>query len=324
MKKKLLDILVCPECKTSLNLNGAKEKNGEIFEGSLICEKCNSSYPIIKYIPRFVDSKNYARNFGFEFYVHPKTQLDSFSGIGVSEYRFKFDTGWDEKDMKDNLVLEVGCGAGRFSEFPLKSSAELVSIDLSSAVDVCLKNIGLNEKHHIVQANIYKLPFKEHSFDKVFCLGVLQHTPDPKKSFESILKQVKGNGGKLAANCYQKTGIYMTQPKYILRPITKRLPHKFLMKLVKTGAPTAVKFGKRARKTKFPVLSKWFKQFIPNFDDYPFTDAQWVDWATLIIFDMLSPWYDQPQTIEGIKGWVSEHKFNKSEVLDGVLIRVTL
>ncbi|MFC1624815.1 methyltransferase domain-containing protein [Patescibacteria group bacterium] len=324
MKKKLLSLLVCPECKESLDLTGAKEKKGEIIDGNLVCSKCKASYPIINYIPRFVDSKNYARNFGFEFYVHPKTQLDSFSGIGVSEHRFKFDTGWDEKDMKDNLILEIGCGAGRFSEFPLRAGAELVSIDLSSAVDVCLENIGLNKNHHIIQANIYNLPFKEHSFDRVFCLGVLQHTPDPKKSFESILKYPKKNGGKFAANCYQKTGVYMTQPKYVLRPITKRLPHKFLMKIVKTIAPIAVKFGEKARKTKVPILSKWFIQFIPNFDDYPFTNAQWVDWATLTIFDMLSPWYDQPQTIEEIKEWVKELDLKKAEVLDGVLIRVTL
>ena len=51
--------------------------------------------------------------------------------------------------------------------------------------------MGLRKNHNLVQASMYKLPFKKASFDKVFCLGVLQHTPDPKKSFFCLTEMAK-------------------------------------------------------------------------------------------------------------------------------------
>lgn len=322
MNRSFLKLLVCPNCKQELRISKDKIKNNEIYSGILKCEKCKKEYPIINYIPRFVDSKNYTQNFGYEFSVHPKTQLDSYTKLDICKNRFIYDTGWDKSDLKNNLVLEVGCGAGRFSEFPLQSGAELVSVDMSNAVDVNLKNLGFNPKHHIVQASIYNLPFRLNSFDKVFCLGVLQHTPEPKKSFYCLTDMAKIKGGKVSANCYQKTPIYMIQPKYIFRPITTRMSDKNLMQIVKKIVPLGLKFGKSVYKSRIPLISTYFKQFVPNFDDYPLTDEQWKDWATLIVFDWFSPKFDQPQTVEEVTNWVKEKNFNNYYVGEGVIVRV--
>ncbi len=59
----------------------------------------------------------------------------------------------------------------------------------------------------IVQASVYEMPFPDKLFDKAFCFGVLQHTPDPKGAFLSIPPHVK-EGGKVVADVYLKSYIF--------------------------------------------------------------------------------------------------------------------
>lgn len=54
MKRKLNDILVCPMCKSKLELKIEEEKNEEIVTGSLTCTKCNEVYPIKEGIPNLL------------------------------------------------------------------------------------------------------------------------------------------------------------------------------------------------------------------------------------------------------------------------------
>jgi len=53
MKRSLMDILCCPECKGELDLR-VKEENDEIKEGSLHCEICDVEYPIEDGIPNML------------------------------------------------------------------------------------------------------------------------------------------------------------------------------------------------------------------------------------------------------------------------------
>lgn len=54
MKKNLMDILACPVCKSQLELRVEKEDAEEIVTGSLICAKCEESYPIEDTIPNLL------------------------------------------------------------------------------------------------------------------------------------------------------------------------------------------------------------------------------------------------------------------------------
>jgi uncharacterized protein YbaR (Trm112 family) len=54
MKPKLMDILACPVCKGSLKLDVVEEKDGDVITGSLLCPKCNYSYPIRDSIPNLL------------------------------------------------------------------------------------------------------------------------------------------------------------------------------------------------------------------------------------------------------------------------------
>jgi len=54
MKKDLMDILACPVCKGVLELHIESEEGDEVLEGSLLCAKCDESYPIAGGIPNLL------------------------------------------------------------------------------------------------------------------------------------------------------------------------------------------------------------------------------------------------------------------------------
>ena len=54
MKISILEYLVCPSCRSKLKLKSKSKSKNEIYEGNLICTKCNDKFKISKGIPRFV------------------------------------------------------------------------------------------------------------------------------------------------------------------------------------------------------------------------------------------------------------------------------
>ena len=147
----------------------------------LLSDDGKSKYKIKKNIPRFVPESNYSDSFGFQWNKFRKTQLDSYSGMRISENRLFKATGLNEKTLKGDLVLEAGSGAGRFTEVLVKQKINLYSFDYSSAVDANFLNNGGSSNLTLFQGDIFNIPFKDCTFDHVICLGVLQHTQTPKE-----------------------------------------------------------------------------------------------------------------------------------------------
>jgi uncharacterized protein YbaR (Trm112 family) len=54
MKESILEIIVCPICKISLELRDAVRDGNEITGGNLFCTKCQHSYPIVDGIPNLL------------------------------------------------------------------------------------------------------------------------------------------------------------------------------------------------------------------------------------------------------------------------------
>jgi SAM-dependent methyltransferase len=203
MKEKLLDLLACPVCGGDILLAYASRyEDKEIIEGVLSCKKCEREYKIIRGVPRFADLSRIeqekaetAANFGWQW-TH-FTQADE-------KYKEQF-LGWLQPVKPDffagKIILEGGCGKGRHTLLAAKWNArEIVGIDLSAAVETAFQATRDLPNAHVVQADIYKLPFKK-SFDYAFSVGVLHHTPEPKKAFASLASKVK-RGGALSAWVY--------------------------------------------------------------------------------------------------------------------------
>ena len=54
MRRQLMDILVCPECRSELSLSVTEERDDEIVSGSLKCQSCGETYPIEDTIPNML------------------------------------------------------------------------------------------------------------------------------------------------------------------------------------------------------------------------------------------------------------------------------
>jgi len=266
-------------------------------------------FPIVNGVVRIENNSNYADNFGYQWNKFRQTQIDT-ENLTISKKRFFSETGWTDSTLDGQNILEVGCGAGRFSRVVLSSTnAMLYSIDLSSAVEANYKNnLKYKERIKIFQASIYDMPFEKGSFDKVFCLGVLQHTPNFKKSIESLADKVK-IGGELVVDFYPINGWWTRiNAKYILRPFVKKLDHEMLLNLIEKNVDWMIKlyfFNKRIK------LGKILNRFIPIPDILTtiprgLSYKELREWVVLDTFDMFSPEYDNPQKISIVKKWVND------------------
>src|SRR5437870_3321586 len=100
--------------------NGAAEITASTR--SLVC-RSGCRIPVVCGIPRFVRSEGYAAGFGGQWKKFRRTQLDSFTGTTISGDRLTRCVGGSLAVLRDKCVLEVGCGAGRFTELLLKAGA---------------------------------------------------------------------------------------------------------------------------------------------------------------------------------------------------------
>ena len=303
-------------------MSDAHSQNGEIEKGILTCNTCGESYPIVRYIPRFVSMENYATNFGLQWNRFRQTQLDSYSGHPISRDRFVNETGVTSADsIYNKVILDAGCGAGRFAEIALSFGAQVVAIDYSTAVDACRKNLHAYNNLHIVQADIYCLPFVPKSFDFVYSLGVLQHTPNVRKTFASLVDQLK-LGGQITVDLYLKQWINVLLPKYWLRPLTKNISNELLFRLVELMVPFFLPISICLGRV--PFVGSKLRHIIPvaNYDGiFPLNLTQIREWAILDTYDMLAPKYDQPQTAETLREWFLEMGLQGFEIFrQGVLV----
>jgi 2-polyprenyl-3-methyl-5-hydroxy-6-metoxy-1,4-benzoquinol methylase len=180
------------------------------------------SFPVIHSIPRFVELDNYANAFGLQWKSFAKIQLDSYNGSSISKDRLERCLGFTIDKLKDKNILEVGCGAGRFTEHLIKGGAHVHAVDLSEAVEVNHANMNGAENYVVAQANVYELPFPKHSFDVVICLGVIQHTPAPETTIRVLFEMVKP-GGKLVIDHYTFDWMYFLKPILFYRAFLKRM-----------------------------------------------------------------------------------------------------
>ena len=313
MRADFVKRLRCPDCGGMLDLRADRERGGDIEEGGLRCAACVREYPITGSIPRFVPASNYADSFGLQWNAFRRTQLDSHTGVPITRERFFASTAFPPAGLGGTWMLDVGCGAGRFAEVALSTGANVVAVDYSSAVDACHANLGENQRLHVVQADIYRLPFERRSFDYVYCLGVLQHTPDVHRAFAALPKEVK-SGGLLAVDLYPAMLRNLLWSKYWVRPLTKRLPRNLLFRLVRLYVPlllpvsTAIGFLPLGKKLRF-VLP------VANYHGvYALSRAQLREWAILDTFDMLAPEHDHPQTAGTLREWMREAGLREVEV----------
>ena len=268
---------------------------------------------IYKNIHFFQNDDYYTDSFGLQWNEFTKTQIDNINHSNSYD-RFFNETGLKNTQFKNKKVLEVGSGAGRFTNVLMKhTSAEVHSVDSSDSVFANLKNnIEYNKKRlNIYKATVYDLPFVEGQFDIVICFGVIQHTPNIKKTIDNLCKQVKPSG-LIIVDFYPYNGFWtLISAKYILRPITKRLKYETVKSFYKKHIKKLIKIYYFFEKYKLNI----FKRFIPIVDisnTIPKNINQKLleEMVLLDTIDIYTPKYDQPQKVKKIKSMIESNNFN--------------
>lgn len=256
MKYKLLDILVCPNCGNDFKLkvgSVSTKKYGkhiqkEVKNGMLVC-KCRRKFPIINFIPRILPRSTREK---------PKKQVrESFTCKWGNWQYFnrwykKFFDDWFMKKIglttkkefgkfikTKKMILDAGTGIGpKLETIARLSSAEIFGVDISDSVEQAYENTKVFPNVHIIQADIFNLPFKKNVFDFVISDGVLHHTPDAKKAFLALCKHLS-SGGKIAIHVYKRMGPIREFSDDYVRAISTNLSfddcYKFCKQFTKLG-----------------------------------------------------------------------------------------
>lgn len=291
--------LINPATKNLLSLAA----EGLMENYALIFPKKNGAY-------RIVANDNYTQNFGYQWNKFAGTQVDKSSKLAISKTRFFAETNWDKEDLSGLNVLEVGSGAGRFTQIILDHThAHVYSVDFSNAVEANYKNNGPHERLHLFQASIYEMPFAKAQFDKVICIGVLQHTPDFEQSVKSLIDMARP-GAEVIVDFYAVNG-WWTQlhSKYLFRPLTKKMSHEKLYELINRNIDWLIKASLFFSKI---GLGKIINRFLPICDidgTLPgnISRQQLRELCVLDTFDMFSPEYDHPQKLSTVENWFKKY-----------------
>lgn len=323
--RRVLELLRDPENLDSrLYVDGRPIEEFEFdFRSSDIIEVVNEFFtPVATFkhgVFRFVDSEveTYSDSFGFQWNEFDRTQLDSFSGLDISSGRMRRSFGEIYDALEGALVLDLGCGAGRFAEIAKAAGAIVVAVDMSSAIYACKQNLLGESDIFFIQGDIFKLPFKLSSFDIVYSLGVIQHTPDPRECLRIISGLTKPTG-QFVVDVYEKNLRSLCHYKYFLRPITVNIEHVKLLNMIKIAVRFSLPIYALLRWFRFPasVVRRLFPVQIYN-DQFELSDRQQYEWAVLDSLDWYAPKYDSPLSIKEVRIVLMSLRLAKFEIKRG-------
>jgi SAM-dependent methyltransferase len=148
------------------------------------------------------------------------------------------------------------------------------------------------------------MPYPDEHFDFVFCHGVLQHTPDPDRSYAELFRKVKP-GGRISIDYYLKNRGWSewTTQKYLWRPLTATMDPERLLAILRTYIPLWLPVDTFLRR--LPVLGHALRcaLCVPcwNYHDLPIPADARVEWSVMDTFDALGARYDFPKTREEVR-----------------------
>lgn len=310
MNPRVLSYLVCPSCKGHLALEAGD---------AIRCSGCARIYPIVRGIPRLVpgavaeDKARTAENFGWEW--------QEFDRLHAAEdtYRDQF-LDWihpiGPEFFKDKVVLDAGCGMGRFAAAPAEFGArDVLAIDLSDAVEAAYRNTQHLPNVHVIQADIYQLPF-DRPFDFAFSIGVLHHLPDPEGGFRSLVRHLKP-GGSIFAWVYGRENngwiVHLVNP--LRERFFSRLPHRALYGLswlITVLAQPVLKLcyrGPLAKVLPYGGYLSWLAQFGVRHNHHVIYDHLAAPTAFYLRREEFREWFRRASLSEPVLSWRNENSW---------------
>jgi SAM-dependent methyltransferase len=237
---------------------------------------------------------------------------------------FLRDSQISEESLRGKLILDAGCGMGRYTRIAGKIGGEIVGVDLSQSVFKAYQMTQDNPCAHIIQGDILRLPFKKKQFDIIYSMGVLHHTPDAKKSFLNLLKYLKerglisiwlyGTAGNF--NDFKTNPLRKDRQSYTQRTMAKRI--HWLIVYIREIVFKAV----RLVTARIPVPLLYFLCYsLAAMGKVPLlkylTASVHENWRVRLQenFDWFSPQYQSHHTKEEVLGWFKEAELDDISIL---------
>lgn len=307
MEKNLYKLLCDPETGEDLELIIEKKIGDEILKGKLVSS--SNEYEIINSIPRFINKENYSNNFGWQWNKWASVQFEH-SNInkpmeGYTTRMFNQITEWEKDNLSEKIVLDMGCGSGRFTDVVLSNGGYVIAVDNSSAIDAAKDNLKENlDKALFVQADVLNLPIKDNVVDLSFSIGVLHHTPDPLKGINESFRTLKKNG-EFALSVYSKNTNYDLTMVHLWRkvfratwPIFRQYPpliYSYLFGGLNHYLAKLNRFLTYPIKIIFPTIS------LPD-----------LRWSILDTFDSITTSYQSSHTFYEVYSWLKDSGYSES------------
>jgi len=278
-------ILRCTACRGTLG------QDREEFR----CAFCGKTFPEIRGVFRFVEAENYAASFGWQWKRYSKTQLDT-SEDSITAEDFRKRTGIQPEELRGKFILDVGCGMGRFAEVATRWGAQVVGIDLSLACEVASRNLS-QRPFVAIQADVLNLPFAPESFDLIYSIGVLHHTPDCEQAFKSLPQYLKP-GGTIAVWLYSGYNRWYRFSD-LYRKFTRRISPRALNAFFRVIVPALYHLNRVLRA--IPILGRPLAGAIHHV--FPVNLAADPELRVLDTLDWYSPEFQSKHTYEQVFRW---------------------
>lgn len=228
MKISWVKLLCDPMDGTKLELVEPIIKRGHIVSGKLLGKSGNvyeikDGIPIL--LPLGAQSLESVKSFAFEwdewgYLFAKKNWVENFIKPLLGA----------ESKFKGKVVVDAGAGSGAQSRWMAEAGAKLViSLELSNTIFNRHKETikGFEDVIFPIQCDIARLPINVKP-DILYCMNVLQHTKNPKNTFNKLSTLMKKKSIFLF-NVYHKEGILGSHIVEVLRRIVRWLPFRIWM-----------------------------------------------------------------------------------------------
>ena len=282
---ELRSILRCNKCADLLE-DGAD---------GYTCVACGKKFPMLRNVARFVDADNYADSFGWQWHRYSKTQLDTTGGT-ISDEDFRKRTGIRPEELTGKVILDVGCGMGRFAEVATRWGAKVIGIDLSVACEMAARNLAERDFMPL-QADVFELPFAPESFDLIYSIGVLHHTPNCEAAFKGLPKYLKP-GGTIAIWLYSGYNKWYRFSDFY-RKFTSKMSPRTLNGILSVAVPFFYHLDRGLRV--IPLVGRPVAGLIHHM--FPVNRQTDPELRILDTLDWYSPKYQSKHTYEEVFRW---------------------
>jgi SAM-dependent methyltransferase len=215
---------------------------------------------------------------------------------------FRNRTGLGPEDLDGQTVLDAGCGMGRYLRVAAEEGAVVVGLDLSWSLTAARDLTEGFKKVSLVRGDLLRPPLAEGGFDHIYSLGVLDHTPDPKRAFLELARRLKP-GGRIVVWVYRRERPALEAVMNAHRAVSTRLPVGVNLALSRWMAPVGG-WKRRLMASKHRLVSRagvLLNLLTIGVSMHPDAEVRVCD-----TLDWYAPRYMTRHTFEEVAGWFAE------------------